>query len=320
MRRERKGFRLLALIIAAAVTLTACSFGAPGGKDGKSESGLLVYYLNREGDGLVTVSEPAPDGSVADQVDHLIAAMQTVPKEADYQVLLPDDVTLQKSEVSGGLLTLDFSKGYEKLSSTREVLARAGVVRTMVQLDSIDGVQFTVDGADAKAADGKTLGVMNADTFVEDSGKMINAITHTSIDLFFASKDGETLNRESRSIYYSASKPLEWAIVERIIAGPKVEGNDPTVPSNLQIISVTSSNGICYVNLNDTFISSPLSVDEKIPIYSIVDSICENCRDIHEVQFAIDGDSNLTFRQTMKLGKPFKPDMSLVNDSIESTD
>ena len=101
--------------------------------------------------------EPAPDGSVADQVDHLIAAMQTVPKEADYQVLLPDDVTLQKSEVSGGLLTLDFSKGYEKLSSTREVLARAGVVRTMVQLDSIDGVQFTVDGADAKAADGKAL-------------------------------------------------------------------------------------------------------------------------------------------------------------------
>lgn len=99
MRRERKGFRLLALISAAAVTLTACSFGAPGGKDGKSESGLLVYYLNREGDGLVTVSEPAPDGSVADQVDHLIAAMQTVPKEADYQVLLPDDVTLQKSEV-----------------------------------------------------------------------------------------------------------------------------------------------------------------------------------------------------------------------------
>ena len=78
-------------------------------------------------------------------------------------------------------------------------------------------------------------------------------------------------------------------------------------------MGVTCANGVCFVNLNQTFEVNQLSVDEKIPIYSIVNSICDNCPAVKEVQFAIDGDSNVIFRQNMDLSKTYRADMTLVN-------
>jgi germination protein M len=100
--------------------------------------------------------------------------------------------------------------------------------------------------------------------------------------------------------------------VERIIAGPKVEGNYPTVPPTTQIISVSSAGGICYVNLTQTFVANALNINEKLPVYSIVNSIIDNCRDVTGVQFAIDGDSNIIFRQETDLTKPLEANMELV--------
>ena len=100
--------------------------------------------------------------------------------------------------------------------------------------------------------------------------------------------------------------------VERIIAGPKVDGNYPTVPANTQIISVTSANGICYVNLNQTFLTNALNIEEQIPIYSIVNSLIDDCKDIDQVQFSVEGDSGIIFKQTMDLSHPYEADYTLV--------
>ena len=309
--------RAAALLLAAVLILSGvfCVSAADSSSVQEEEQGknITIYYLNEDGNGLYPLEISMADGDLHARLQTLFQQLAGVPEKTPCQPLLPPEVIIRSYSFSSGLLTLDFSKEYQKLESTREVLARAGIVRTLVQLDEIDYIRFTIGGKDAVNGDGLNLGIMNADSFVEDAGKTINAIQHTQINLYFASKKGDSLNLESRSIYYSASKPLEWAIVERIIAGPLVEGNYPTVPATLQIMGVTCANGVCFVNLNQTFEVNQLSVDEKIPIYSIVNSICDNCPEVKEVQFAIDGDSNVIFRQNMDLSKTYRADMTLVN-------
>ncbi|MDO4620925.1 MAG: GerMN domain-containing protein [Lachnospiraceae bacterium] len=306
-----KKFRIFGPLLLAAAVLAGCGSRGTENKEGYK----TVYYLNQDADALYLVSYEEPENETPQQqISELFGRMASIPENADYQKLLPEDVTILSCVLEGNALTIDFSNAYKKIDKTREVLVRAGIVRSMVEIEGLNSVSFTVEGEDATSADGLPLGIMTADSFVEAAGRMVNAIQHTSINLYFASADGNTLHKESRSIYYSAGKPLEWAIVERIIAGPMVSGNYATVPANLQIIGVTSANGICYVNLNATFQSSQLTVDDQIPIYSIVNSICDNCSEISAVQFAVEGDSNIVFRSSVDLSTAFSPDLSLVTE------
>ena len=303
-----KGIIRAVLLIAAAAVLTGCGVIR---KKSPNKSVKYIWYLDDEADGLV--QDPYEgDLTGTELMDAFLDLIWTVPERTGYRPLLDEDVTILHHTLEGGVLTLDFSSAYRDMSGTREVLARAGIVRTFIQLEEVSAVRFEIEGEEAVSFEGYPLGLMTADSFVEDAGKSINAIQHVAINLYYTGENGNTLKREARSIYYTASKPLEWAIVERIIAGPKVEGNYATVPANTQIISVTSVNGTCYVNLNQTFLTSALNVSEEIPIYSIVNSLIDDCRDVTQVQISIEGESNMTFRQSMDLSHPFEADYTLV--------
>ena len=58
-----------------------------------------------------------------------------------------------------------------------------------------------------------------------------------------------------------------------MLKGPKTEGLKPTLSSNTKILGVSIIEGICYVNLDKSFLSDSMDVQEKLPIYSIVNSL-----------------------------------------------
>ena len=309
--------KILFLFLVAAMAMSIMT-GCGNTSSGNKPSGYYLYYLDKDGDGLYQ-REYTPEATSAEgMLREFISELQEVPKRAEYSPLLESGVSIQAESLKSGLLTLDFSSEYSDMSATREVLARAGIVRSLIQIEGVSEVKFEVDGQTAKTPDGEEIGVMNENTFVDNAAKQINTIQHTQIDLYFATEDGAQLQKESRSIYYSASKPLEWAVVERLIAGPKVSGNYATLPANTQILSVTSADGICYVNLDSTFTTDALAVNEKIPIYSIVDTIVKDCSNISQVQISVNGESDLMFRESMDLSKPYEADFSLIKDATSS--
>ncbi len=314
---------ILRRLTAAILSLTlAFLLGACGGKEGEirqiDPNGTYLYYLSKSGNSLYPVVYAPQGGTTVDLVEEYVRELTAEESSDRYQELLPKDLAIKSHTLDpNGILTLDFSPQYTAMEPTREVLVRAGVVRTLMQTDGVTGVRFTVTGKPALDARGTDLGVMNADTFIENA-KQINDYQHVNINLYFADASGRQLQMESRSIYYSSSKPLEWAIVERLIAGPKVEGNHPSLPAGTQILSVTNSDDICYVNLSRSFITDAQEVDERIPIYSIVNSICDNSPAIKRVQISIEGDTDVTFRKHMNLAEPYQPDASLVRNLTES--
>lgn len=304
----------LSVILALSAVFTGC--GSSQTETGKNQ-GFTVYYLNENENGLYRQirkdlhDSPTSEEEIDQTIENCLAALQDVEERDEYLALLPENVMIQSRSLENGVLRLDFSSSYYDMGKTREVLVRAGIVRTLVQINGVGYVEFTVAGQPLTNSDGKEIGLMDADYFVENAGKQINAYLHTSITLYFSSQDGTKLQREGRSIYYSSNKPLEWAIVERIIAGPKLEGNFAAVPSVTNIIGIATTNRICYVNLSKEFLNNTLAVTEEVPIYAIVNSLMANC-EVDEVQFAVEGETNVTFRDDMDLSHTYTADESLV--------
>lgn len=307
-----------ALLLLTAVLFLAQGCGSSGKEAMTDPEKTYLYYLSDTEDSLYPVACEFTEKSAEKQVKDALAKLSTKEEKNDYENLLPESVKVKSFYLNHeGLLTIDFSAGYSQLGKTREVLVRAGIVRTVVQIEGVRNVCFTVNGRPAKDPSGNELGTMDSDTFVENA-KQINAYKHVNIKLYFADDSGTALQEEPRSIYYNSSKPLEWAIVERLIAGPKDSQNKPTLPSSTQILSITNSDGICYVNLSRSFVTDALGIDEKVPIYSIVNSICESCKDTKRVQFSIEGDTDITFREHMSLKKPYTPDLTLEKEDTNS--
>lgn len=272
--------------------------------------GTLIYCLDEDYESLETENYILITTRIEDEIEELIYVITTGPDGDNHRALLPEGVEIQGSDFENGVATLDFTTTYRDMVKTREVLVRAGIVRTLVQIQGVRYVAFTVNGVPITDSEGNEIGLMSADTFIENTGRQINNYVHTSISLYFAAEGGLSLAKESRSIYYSSNKSLEWAIVERLIAGPKVKENYAVIPAGTQIISVTTSENVCYVNLTEGILTEMPGIDRRTTLYSIVNSICENCN-VALVQMSVGGETDVDFGEGLNFSKPFEPDWAV---------
>ena len=303
-------FISFALLVCIALAFAACGSSQESGKK------TYAYFLDEDGDSLESEKLNMQGVTGEEAISLVLDAVLAGPANEEYTALLPKETEALGYTFRDGLVTVDFNENYSSMTRPREVLARAGIVRMLMQIKEVKGVVFTVKGRPITNSKGDEIGVMTADTFIEDTGRQINNYQHTSINLYFATEDGKGLRKEARSIYYSASMPLEWAVVERLVAGPKSRGSYAVIPANTHIISVASSDGVCYVNLDEAFASKVLSVDDRIIIYAIVNSLIEDCH-VNAVQISIAGETDIDFGSGIRLNQPFTEDRSLVVEQVE---
>ena len=67
-----------------------------------------------------------------------------------------------------------------------------------------------------------------------------------------------------------------------IMKGPLEKGHYPTIPENAEVLDVTIADRICYVAFDGVFSSYALDVSEKIPVYSVVNSLLD-ALDAHDI-------------------------------------
>lgn len=299
---------LCILIIAGLLPLGACGVLSSE----IQESGFSQYYLNEELDQLVT--EPyTPEETETDAlIEDMIIQQSFVPEGKKLVRLLPEDVQIQGYLLDKNILTLDFNSNYRNMATGREMLVRGGLVREFLQIDGVERVQFTIEGAGLKDSHGNDIGVMTNESFVENSAETINAYQSVTMTLYFTDPSGTRLLPESRKVYYISSEPMERAVVEELLKGPRMPGHYSTFSTDSRILSVITQDNICYVNFDSSVVSSSQAVSEEAQIYSIVNSITDTCG-VQAVQFSIDGDSNRMFRESMSLGSQYTKNESLVD-------
>ena len=280
----KKKLTALAVIAVLALSLlTGCQSGTEEGV----AAGPVIYYRRTTAPASIRQPYSGSLESDYDTISAVLKLMNEAPAGGDAAPLLPDTVTLLGWEKQGRSLALNFSGGYRSLAAADEVLLRAGYVRTLTQLSGIDYLIFQVEGEPLTDRDGHEIGRMKAESFIENAGKTVNAYLRHDITLFFTDASGTLLIPEGRSIYYNSNKSLEWAIVERLIAGPKAEGSCRTLAPETEILSVSVQDRICYVNFSDS-LKAPADVGAEVLLASIADSLILNC-EIDKVQFAING-------------------------------
>lgn len=271
------------------------------------------YYLDGEQTKVMAESyEPeAADakGLAAEFLDTL-----SVSPDEEGEPLLAEGVKVNSMELSDQVLNLDLNGAYLKMDPSREILARAGIVRTFTQITDISAVTITVNGAVLKNDDGTAVGRMTQETFVENSGKQINDYKYISMDLYFSDETGEKLKSENRALYYSSNVPLERVVVEQLIKGPQESGLLATIPPETKVLGVSVSDQICYVNLDGAFEQDLAQVQPETVVYSIVNTLTTVC-DVKQVQISINGDTKVTFRDTLELDQFFEKNPKLMEES-----
>ena len=216
-----------------------------------------------------------------------------------------------------GQLNIDVDESYRKLPATTEVLVRASLVRTFVQAEGINHILMTVAGESLTDTSGTAVGPMTADTFIDNAGDAINPNEMVTLTLYFANETGDRLVETTRTLEYNSNISVERLVVDCLVNGPDTDQAFPTINPNTKVLGVTSRDGICYVNLDETFLTQVYTVTPEVVIYSITNSLVE-LTSVNKVQISINGQTDVVFRETFNLANLYERNLDLIGDSTET--
>ena len=275
------------------------------------ESGYRIWYINQDETCLKYENKELQSKNEEGLLREMMEVMRETPADGELKPVIPEDVELLDFDFEHNQLYLDFSPEYKKMPKVYEVLCRAAIVRTLGQIDGVEYVDFQVNGEPLTDLEGKEIGLMNEDQFIENAGEEINAYKTADLTLYFANKAGDKLVGQRVAMEYNSNISLEKLIVEQLIAGPPFEGAYPTIPSETKLLNISIKDNICYVNLDEGFLGTGYNVIESIPVYSIVNSLIENT-DAQKVQISINGESNRMFRESINFDTIFEKNEGLI--------
>lgn len=272
-----------------------------------------IYDLGKDADSIESYDYEAQADTPTALISELLGQLSTQPEDVQTVPAISSFRVNSAVLNDKGVLTLDFSAEYLGLDTTKEAMTRAAIVSTLCEINGVEGVMFSVEGAPLKDEKDQQFGVMKADNFVLNPGKDINAYEKTSLHLYFADQSGTKLIEVTRSVVYNSNISMDKLVVDQLIKGPNGTGIYPTINPDTKLLGVTSNDDACYVNFDATFMTEPYNVLPDVVIYSIVNSLTE-LPNIRQVQFSINGDSSGTFMEKIPLSAPFTRDISLVED------
>lgn len=275
------------------------------------ESGYRIWYINQDETCLKYENKELQSKNEEGLLREMMEVMRETPTDDELKPVIPEDVELLDFDFEHNQLYLDFSPEYKNMPKVYEVLCRAAIVRTLGQIDGVEYVDFQVNGEPLTDLEGKEIGLMNEDQFIENAGEEINAYKTADLTLYFSNKAGDKLVGQRVAMEYNSNISLEKLIVEQLIAGPPFEGAYPTIPSETKLLNISIKDNICYVNLDEGFLGTGYNVIESIPVYSIVNSLIENT-DAQKVQISINGETNRMFRESINFDTIFEKNEGLI--------
>lgn len=302
----KKAGRILLLMI---WTLGLFGCGKTGETDGAQT--VDVYYLNKEETGIDSEPYKMQRQDTDGQIQELLEILAQAPDDADYKAAISSSFSILSAVRDEGQVILTVDEGYRNLNPAVEVLTRAALVRTLTQLDGIEYVSMKVRNDPLTDRSGNPIGIMEASMFIDNAGDEINTYEKARLTLYFTDQSGTKLVEASRSVVYNTNISMEKLVVEELIKGPNNDEIFPTVNPETKINNVTVKDGICYVNLNENFLTPMNNATSEVTIYSITNSLVE-LSNVNKVQISINGDTEGTFRERIPFSTIFERNLELI--------
>lgn len=254
-------------------------------------------------------------------IKKFLSKMQREPDDINMKKAIPDDVKVDNFDMnSSGELSLYFNAAYGNYTGVAEILRRAAIVKTLSQINGIKGIQFYVSGQPITDSNMNPIGIMTAESFIDNTGGLGDYKQKTTLNVYFSDNTGKSLVVIPVDITYNATIPLEQLAIEQLISGPyTIEGVSknnvlPTVPKGTVLNKVTVKENTCYVDFSKEFLNKEDNITDYVAIYSVVNTLVE-LPSVNKVQFSIDGEQVLKYNQNINFGETFERNLDLVKES-----
>ena len=291
--------------------LSGCSVESQTEKAESVSNQYYLYYINKDETKVVKVQYDPEQESAEFMIQDFMGILNSQEANGENQALLPSGVQLVTYRLNESLLELEFNSDYSNISRTREILVRAGVARTFLQIPGVTGVKIFIGSQELTDSKGQAVGVIDSNTFVEMWGSDKDAYRYDTFTLYFTDKSGEHLVAEQRNVYYKRILPRERVILEQLAKGPMVKGHYPTIPQDTDILGVEVSDNICYVNFSSAFSDSGVDIPVNTMIYSVVNSLLDTSS-ADKVQISIEGNTEATLSDGTSLYNLFNKNTDLI--------
>ena len=252
----------------------------------EKENGILLFYVSNSETKVLAEAYAlqSMQADVEKQVEEIAEALTKVPDKLEYKPPLAMGFSLRDYEL----------------------------VRSFTQIKGIDYVSITVEGESLRDNLGNVVGAMAADQFIDNAGREINNNEEVLLKLYFANETGDGFVTVNRRVAYNTNISVEKLVVEQLLAGTEITetGCYPTISPGVELNSVSVKDGVCYVNFGENFLSQPIGIPAEITIYSLVNSLTE-LSGITKVQFLINGETNVMYREMYGFTTLFERNLSL---------
>lgn len=314
-----KNVKIAGLLLLLAACLCACRTAATGqaqAETGSSERGMKMYYLNK-GTTRVVSEEYVPENTEQQELlKELLGVLQTDPENVEYRKPISTEVKVLNARIENRQAYISFDNAYTAIPSLTETLSRAAIVRTLTQIEGVDTVLFYVNEQPLVVSLGQAVGRMRASDFIDDLGGDINDYEKTTLSLYFTNEEGDRLIECKRELMYNNTVPMERLVLEQLIKGPSTEGLYPVLPSETKLLTISTREGVCYVNLDASFLTGSVNTNETVPVYAIVNSLVE-LPNVNKVQIAINGETTKKYRELVSFDKMFERNLDIILEEGE---
>lgn len=305
--------KMIMVFLLALGCLTACARHQEAEGDT-----YLIYEVNKDETTVYSRDYVTQETDRQTLVEQMLQELAAVPENTDSRAAIAEPLKLNAFTLTDESVALDFDAAYGQMSLTGEVLTRAAIVRTLTQVEGIRYVSVTVDGLPLNNRSGTPIGVMSADQFLDNTGNEINTEEKAVLSLYFANESGDRLVKVTREVVYNSNISLEKLVMEQLILGTLAEETEQyrvgaVINPGTKVNSVVVKDGVCYVNLDSTFLTQIANVNADVTIYAIVNSLVE-LPDINKVQFSIDGDTDFSLKETMPLSETYGRNLEIVEE------
>lgn len=306
--KKSQNIILLLLMTVLMICLAGC------GKQQNQGTSVEISYLNKSETQIVTEEHYLEGATTKEMIVEVLTLLCSVPENKELKATLSGGINIINYSLEGEQVTVSLGEKYKELSRTTEVLTRAALVRSLTEIPGVTYVMITVGGEPLTDLAGNALGIMTADMFVDNEGEQMNSYEKVTIRLYFANESGDSLIPINRELVHNidvSNISMEKLIVEQLVAGPANDESYPTINPQTKLLGVTVKDGICYVNLDSSFLTPVNNVTSDVTIYSIANSLVE-LSNVNKVQISIDGKKDIKFRDKYNLTTIFERNLQLV--------
>ncbi len=276
---------IVSVIVILAIAATAFFINRHDKKTGNIAATVL-YFIN---DSRTSINQA--DANVyysdADNLVHQITAElslakynHTVPFGTQVNYLSRNDDGTMHIDLSHNFLTSDVDYNTLRTYAYIKSICSAGNI-----IDAT-GVKVTVDDNEIISPNGEYIDYLYAGS-VNLSSDMAD-LSDDVVALYHLTGSGK-LKRQTYTAAVSGMLSTEEFILSRLGTDPGTEGLKKSYTNAADIIGVTTSDGICYVNLKESFVSANSGANkEKAVIFSMVNSLVA-LDDVEGVVILVDG-------------------------------